>query len=805
MDLADLYRNIVETSPDGIWVIDLDGRTLYANAQVARIHRVPEEALASLSVFDTRDEQGRDQLAAHLAEVRETGRVDEQDMEVQWVRSDGSTTWTLSRETALLDGDGRIQALLHRHSGYDERRALIESLREHEIALADEIGQKQLLQAVASTANEATSMFQALRHARSLILLHDDWERARAFVPESDESPTLVPFYTWESERQADRDDPRLLVELELAQRCADTRGIVWDDRRLTIAFPILLDEEVYAVIVITSAPPLFRFELIESMARQVAQQLARVAERERAQAQLAQARDEAMEASRLKSEFLATMSHEIRTPLNGVIGLNELLLRTQLDDEQTRLVTGLQISGRALLGLINDILDFSKIEAGRLELEAVPFAVEPLIAEVVAVQAEGAREKGIAITVACDQDLPEALTGDPTKLAQVVANLVSNAVKFTAEGSVAVEVDARPTAGGACVLRVVVRDTGVGVRRSKVSRLFEPFTQADSSTTRLYGGTGLGLAISRELASAMEGDITYEPNPGGGSIFTFAAVLAPASPEDVVPAAPARDRVLVEGAPSDRGVVLVVEDNPVNQLVASGMLTALGYGVATAADGQAGVEAAAKGEYVAILMDVQMPVLDGYAATRAIRAAEPGARVPIIAMTAAAVDGVHERCLEAGMDDFLTKPVDVDRLARTLERWLVRAAVDATPSLARLELERLDELRQLDGGVGHTSYVARAIGNLLANAPLDLDALDQAAAAGDPEQVCAVAHRLAGAALNLGASCGGEAARRLEDAVRDGVAVADVSESVAQVRAELVEDLRALADFRDQLVERAS
>jgi CheY-like chemotaxis protein/HPt (histidine-containing phosphotransfer) domain-containing protein len=299
-----------------------------------------------------------------------------------------------------------------------------------------------------------------------------------------------------------------------------------------------------------------------------------------------------------------------------------------------------------------------------------------------------------------------------------------------------------------------------------------------------------------------MGGDITYEPNPGGGSIFTFTAVLQPASPQDVVAVVTTPAHPSTPSPPPDKGTVLVVEDNPVNQLVASGMLTALGYGVVTADDGVTGVELAARGGFVAILMDVQMPVLDGYAATRAIRAAESGPRVPVIAMTAAAVDGVRERCLEADMDDFLTKPVDVDRLASTLERWLVRAAIDATSSLDRLDLSRLDELRELDGGIGETSYVARAIGNLLGSAPRDLDAMDEAAAAGDAERLSSVSHRLAGAALNLGAMLGGEAARQLEFAVRSGRPVSDLPDRLAQVRETLVEDLRALSDLRDRLVE---
>jgi PAS domain S-box-containing protein len=790
MDLADLYRTIVETSADGIWVLDLDGRTIFANPQIARIHGIPVEDLPSLTVHDILDEDGQDQFRRHLDGVRDSGEIHEGDVEVQWVRRDGSVTWTLASETALRDDQGRIQALLHRHSPYAERRELIESLRAHEVALADEIAQNQLLQAIASTANHAATMSEVLVHGRDLVLLHDDWERARAFVPESLESTTLVPFYAFEDDREADRDDPFAETELALAQRSADERQMAWDDRKLSLALPVLLDDEVYAVIVITSAPPLFRFELIETMARQVAQQLSRVAERERAQAMLAHARDEAMEASRLKSEFLATMSHEIRTPLNGVIGLNDLLLRTDLDEEQTRLVTGLQVSGRALLGLINDILDFSKIEAGRLDLEEIAFDVRELMEHIHAVQTGTAEKKGIALSVAYAPDVPVAASGDPTKIAQVVTNLVSNALKFTAEGAVAVLVDAESIDQGEVVLRVEVRDTGTGVPPDRLAQLFEPFTQADSSTTRLYGGTGLGLAISRELVTAMNGEITHAPNPAGGSIFTATFRLRQAVPGDVVEVPAAVPR-LEHAGPPDKGVVLVVEDNPVNQLVATGLLTALGYGVVTADDGQAGVDAAAEGGFVAVLMDIQMPVLDGYSAARAIRAAETGSRVPIIAMTAAAVAGVHELCLEAGMDDFLTKPVDVDRLAATVDRWRIRSAIRDAEGAPRLDLVRLEELRELDSGSGETSYVARAIANLLASAPRDLETLAAAAAHGDEKQLAAVAHRLAGALLNLGAPEGGEVARRLENGE------SDLSELVPVVTG----DMAALAAYRAAIV----
>ena len=305
-------------------------------------------------------------------------------------------------------------------------------------------------------------------------------------------------------------------MELELANRAFHERRSVWAEDRLTIAFPVSYADEVCAVVTITSAPPLFRFELIESMVEQVAVQLGRVAERERAERELADARDGAMEASRQKSEFLATMSHEIRTPLNGVIGLNDLLLRTGLDADQLRLASGVQVASRALLAIINDVLDFSKIEAGMLELEKLDFEVRAVFDQVASMLAEAARAKGLELIVSCHPDVPEVLAGDPTRLAQVLTNLGSNAVKFTESGEVYVRATATPHADGGTLLHVSVTDTGVGVPDGDVESLFEAFTQADASTTRRYGGTGLGLAISREIVDALGGKIGLRPQPGG-------------------------------------------------------------------------------------------------------------------------------------------------------------------------------------------------------------------------------------------------------------------------------------------------
>jgi PAS domain S-box-containing protein len=634
----------------------------------------------------------------------------------------------------------------------------------------------------------------------------------------------------------------------------------------------------------------------------------------------LVRARESAREASRLKSELLANMSHEIRTPLSGVMGMTRLLIDTRLDRQQREYAEMIRDSGRALLDLINDILDFSKIEAGRLDLESIDCDLAVAVEDAVVGFAERSATKGLELVVAVDPEVPRRLRGDPGRLLQILNNLLANAVKFTDRGQVVVRASVAEEWEDEVVVRFTVTDSGIGVPAEAAARLFQPFNQGDSSTTRRYGGTGLGLAISKRLAEMMGGGIGIEDGAGGGSTFWFTARLKrpedsrAAAPERALPgrlalvavanetlgqvlsrqleamgmivrtahdvkgargtledessddidlvvldadlagaelaaltrevrvrSKPARVLVLARiGAPAategpdapdevvtkpvrpsllqqrliallsgeaavtvseptgghadevdpHAPLILVVEDNDINRAVAVRSLERLGFRATAARNGAEAVEMFAPETFAAVLMDCQMPVMDGFEATAQLRAAEAGRPpTPILAMTAGALVGDRERCLAAGMDDYIAKPVAVEDLATVLRRWVPvgegrpGGVPTSVPLAASLDARVLSELRGLD--TPGSGFFHGMIGLFLASAPGRVEALATASQGGDAPAVRALAHGLRSTCGNVGATGMSDLCAQIEERAAEGSAA----------RAPLLEALRA--EFR--------
>ncbi len=650
------FRLAFDTTPIGMAITTADGRFVEVNASICMLIGCSRTDLLDHTVALAVHPDDRLAPQAYLSAVAE-GTSAGFDAEIRFLRTDGEPRWVRVSMAVLDRSEGVATRLILQAQDIADRRRAEDALRQtsRQMAEANEALQRSEGRFRSLAASAPVGVFQT-DPSGGCIYINDRWQETTGLdlaaalgegwsaMIHPDDRPVVLAAWQQAVTGGAEYSGRFRINIPDGAQRWVDARSVALVDPAGCITGFVGTTTDVTLMV--------------------------------EAEAAIAAGRDQAIEGSRLKSQFLANMSHEIRTPINGVMGMAHLLGDSDLDPSQRRYLGLLQQSAENLLGVLNDILDFSKVEAGKLELEMIDFDLRATVGGVVDVQAPAADAKGLTLELSVAPDVSKLVVGDPGRLRQILANLTANAIKFTDVGQVHVDV----MAGAGDHVRVEVTDTGIGIDPSG-GDVLEPFNQADPSTTRRFGGTGLGLAICRQLVELMGGMLGYRSELGHGSTFWFEVPLPRHTPRAGGPAEPLTREVPAApwGLFADVGgaAVLVAEDNPVNQIVVARMLEKLGYRVDVVSNGREAVEALMRVDYAAVLMDCQMPEMDGFEATQEIRRRQGAPhRTPVIALTASATLDDRQRCFEADMDDYIPKPTRYSELAAAVARWVPAAVL---------------------------------------------------------------------------------------------------------------------------------